>query len=148
VIGGNDISSKTAAALAKSVHGATVTIIDVLTYSLQSYKEPESDSTIWALGYAAWYSILPAPEYRKYFDRSLEKAHIWDIVLEFGKSQEFRQVTMEQLFAKVISSMFPPFPLQQLTVAPVLSKAPKLQKRRWSRNGLSAVPKVPCMQNA
>ncbi|KAG0641526.1 hypothetical protein HOY80DRAFT_1135172 [Tuber brumale] len=100
VIGDKQASSRTAAALAKGVHGATVTVTDVLTYALESYKNPKVNSTIWALGSAAWYSISPAPEYTKYFDRSLEKAHVWDIVLEFGKSGNFKQVTVEQLFAR------------------------------------------------
>ncbi|KAG0125859.1 hypothetical protein HOY82DRAFT_593972 [Tuber indicum] len=100
VIGEEQASSRTAAALAKGVHGATVTVTDVLTYALESYKNPKVNSTIWALGCAAWYSITPAPEYTKYFDRSLEKAHVWDIVLEFGKSGNFKQVTVEQLFAR------------------------------------------------
>ncbi|CAZ83790.1 unnamed protein product [Tuber melanosporum] len=100
VIGEEQASSRTAAALAKGVHGATVTVTDALTYALESYKNPKVNSTIWALGCAAWYSITPAPEYTKYFDRSLEKAHVWDIVLEFGNSGNFKQVTVEQLFAR------------------------------------------------
>ena len=109
VMGEERASSKTAAALAKSVRESTITVVDVLTYSLQSYTDPTMDSTIWALGCAAWYSVSPAPEYREYFERSLEKAHAWDLVLEFGNSQKFNHVTVKQLFAKVISSILPLF---------------------------------------
>ncbi|PUU81455.1 hypothetical protein B9Z19DRAFT_892131, partial [Tuber borchii] len=100
VLGEKQAQPKTVAALAKSMNGSTVTIMDTLTYSLESYTDLATDSTIWALGYAAWYSISPAPEYRKYFDRSLQKAHAWDVVLEFGNTRKYKQVTVGQLFAK------------------------------------------------
>jgi len=109
VLSGGQARSKAAAALAKSVHKSTITICNVLTYSLESYTNPKTNSTIWALGQAGWYSISPATEYSKYFERSLEKAHAWDLVLEFGKSRKFEKVTVENLFAKVISSILPPF---------------------------------------
>ncbi|PWW79496.1 hypothetical protein C7212DRAFT_25382, partial [Tuber magnatum] len=100
VIGERSNSIKTAAALAKSLYGVTITIPNVHTYALESYKNQRTNSTIWALGGAAWYAISPAPEYCEHFNRSLEKAHAWDLVMALAESEGFKDVTVKQVFAK------------------------------------------------
>ncbi|KAG0639759.1 hypothetical protein HOY80DRAFT_861314, partial [Tuber brumale] len=94
---GSGITARTASSAGDEI---TITITDAGIYSLQSFKESGINSTIWALGSAAWYAISPAAEYSKYFDRSIEKAHAWDTILEFGESKHFSQVTVKQLFER------------------------------------------------
>ncbi|RPA95218.1 hypothetical protein L873DRAFT_1562961, partial [Choiromyces venosus 120613-1] len=82
--------------------GATVTIPDVTVYSLESYDNPKMNSTIWALGYAGWYAITPSAEYRTHFVRSIEKALAWDVSLESGIGPNTKQVTVQQLFKRLM----------------------------------------------
>ncbi|CUS09721.1 unnamed protein product [Tuber aestivum] len=93
-------SVKTAAALAKGLGGTTITLTDVHTYAIQSYRNKGEKPTIWALGGAAWYAISPALEYRECFDQSLEKASAWDMVLGLAEGPDSKQLTVEKLFTK------------------------------------------------
>ncbi|KAG0642331.1 hypothetical protein HOY80DRAFT_1106673, partial [Tuber brumale] len=62
------------------------------------WKGSKINKTVWALGYAGWYSIVPVPEYYKYSDIFLKEVYVCNIIMKFEIYKIFDQGIVQLLF--------------------------------------------------